>query len=343
MNAQNTIDGMQSLDTKEKCTIAISSYTANGMMPELKIALNEGLDAGMTVNEIKEMLVQLYAYCGFPRSLNALGTFATVLNERVQKGIHDVAGKEISVENDVPDKYEQGRKVLEEITKTAQSKPAPGFGEFAPRIDAFLKEHLFADVFASDVLSYQQRELVTVAALASMPGCEPQLQAHLNMAKNTGITETKLNELLQKIEKMNQSKGEQTVDNFKQLFPLGEKNDAYADYFIGQSYLARLTTQGVVSANVTFEPGCRNNWHIHHKGGQILFCTAGTGWYQEEGKPARLLQPGDVVNIPAEVKHWHGATNDSWFSHIALAVPAEGATNEWLEPVSDEEYNKLGK
>ena len=129
--------------------------------------------------------------------------------------------------------------------------------------------------------------------------------------------------------------------DFKQIFPLGEKNDANAQYFIGQSYLAVLTKDNVTSYNVTFEPGCRNNWHIHHKGGQILYCTAGNGWYQEEGKPARALRPGDVVNIPAGVKHWHGAAKDSWFAHIALMVPAEGSTHEWLNPVTDEEYNKL--
>jgi len=131
------------------------------------------------------------------------------------------------------------------------------------------------------------------------------------------------------------------MDNFKQIFPLGEKNTAYAQYFIGQSYLAVLTTEGAQSFNVTFEPGCRNNWHIHHKGGQILYCTAGTGWYQEEGKPARKLKAGDIVNIPAEIKHWHGATQNSWFAHIALSIPAEGATVEWLESVTDEVYNSL--
>lgn len=131
------------------------------------------------------------------------------------------------------------------------------------------------------------------------------------------------------------------MSEFTQLFPLGEKNDAYAQYFIGQSYIKMLTSEGLPTFNITFEPGCRNNWHIHHKGGQILFCTAGTGWYQEEGKPAQLLNPGDVINIPPEVKHWHGATKDSWFAHIAIGVPAEGATVEWLEPVTDEEYNTL--
>jgi len=132
------------------------------------------------------------------------------------------------------------------------------------------------------------------------------------------------------------------MSEFKQPFPLGVKNEAYAQYFIGQSYLAVLSMEGVPAFNVTFEPGCRNNWHIHHKGGQILLCTAGNGWYQEKGKPAQKLKPGDVVNIPAGVSHWHGATKDSWFAHIALSVPVEGATNEWQGPVTDEEYSKLG-
>ena len=125
------------------------------------------------------------------------------------------------------------------------------------------------------------------------------------------------------------------------VFPVGEKNDAFAKYFVGQSYLNMLTNEGVSIGNVTFEPGCRNNWHIHHKGGQILLVTAGRGYYQEWGKPAQELHPGDVVNIPPEVKHWHGAAPNSWFAHLAVEVPAEGASNEWLEPVDSEEYNKL--
>lgn len=128
------------------------------------------------------------------------------------------------------------------------------------------------------------------------------------------------------------------------VFPIGGKNEAFAQYFIGQSYLNMLSTKQVVIGNVTFEPGCRNNWHVHHAksgGGQILLVTAGKGWYQEWGKPAQALKPGDVVNIPANVKHWHGAAADSWFSHLAVEVPAEEGSNEWLEAVSDEEYNKL--
>ena len=125
------------------------------------------------------------------------------------------------------------------------------------------------------------------------------------------------------------------------VFPMGEKNEAFAQYFVGQSYLNMLSTERVTIGNVTFEPGCRNNWHIHHKGGQILLCTAGRGYYQEWGKEAQELHPGDVVNIPPEVKHWHGAAKDSWFAHLAVEVPAECASNEWLEVVNEEDYEKL--
>ena len=140
----------------------------------------------------------------------------------------------------------------------------------------------------------------------------------------------------------------QNQDAFEKanMFGTGTPNTAYAQYFIGNSFLNPLTDPkgGLFAANVTFEPGCRNNWHIHHAekgGGQLLLCTAGEGWYQEAGKPAVSLTPGSVVMIPAEVKHWHGAKKDSWFSHIAVEVPGEGCRNEWCEPVTDEEYEKL--
>ena len=125
------------------------------------------------------------------------------------------------------------------------------------------------------------------------------------------------------------------------IFPKGPKNEALAQYFTGTSYLNMLTTEGVTIGNVVFEPACRNNWHIHHGGGQILLVTGGRGWYQAWNQTARQLVAGDVVNIPAGLKHWHGAAADSWFAHIAIAVPAEGASNEWLEPVADDEYQQL--
>ena len=130
-------------------------------------------------------------------------------------------------------------------------------------------------------------------------------------------------------------------DNGESLFGLGEPNAAFSKLFIGQSYLKPLNNNGVSVFNVTFEPKCRNNWHIHHKGGQILLCTDGVGWYQEWGKPACKLTPGDVVYIAPEVKHWHGAAANSWFTHVALEIPAKEGSNEWCEPVTDEEYNKL--
>jgi 4-carboxymuconolactone decarboxylase len=195
MNAQSKSDTGNALDAGQQGIVSISALAATGDLEKLKIQLSSGLDAGLTINEIKEVLIQLYAYCGFPRSLNAISTFMNVLEERKSKGIHDEQGKEMALSNDTTDKYEQGRKVLEELTKTPQTRPAPAFGEFAPRIDTFLKEHLFADVFDSNVLSYKQRELVTVAALAAMTGVEGQLQAHVKMALNTGIPENQLAEI----------------------------------------------------------------------------------------------------------------------------------------------------
>ena len=193
MNAQQNKTANNDLSAQQQSLVIISSLTASGNQELLKVELNNGLDADLAINEIKEALVQLYAYCGFPRSLNAINTFKTVLGERKSKGITDKEGKKIRVENNVKNRYEQGRRTLEQLTKTSQSKPAPGFGEFAPRIDAFLKEHLFADIFVSDVLSYQQRELVTIAALASMTGVEGQLQAHSVWVKIQESRQTRWN------------------------------------------------------------------------------------------------------------------------------------------------------
>ena len=142
-----------------------------------------------------------------------------------------------------------------------------------------------------------------------------------------------------------QTAGRENNEKHGGIFGMGEPNVNFAKYFIGNSYLKTLAkTENISIANVTFEPGCRNNWHIHKSdknGGQILICVEGEGWYQEEGKTAQSLKPGDVVTIPANVKHWHGAKKDSWFSHLAVEVPGENTSNQWLEPMSDEEYNSL--
>jgi alkylhydroperoxidase/carboxymuconolactone decarboxylase family protein YurZ len=201
MNAQTSMNKNQNLNAKEQSIAIISALTAKGDLENLRKALNGGLDSGLTVNEIKEVLVQMYAYCGFPRSLNAINTFMSVLEERKKKGIKDETGKTATPITDTADKYERGRKTLERLTGQPQSKPAKGFGEFSPTIDRFLKEHLFADIFDSDVLNYQQRELATISALAAMPGVEPQLESHLSMGMNTGLTESQLQQVFDLIEK----------------------------------------------------------------------------------------------------------------------------------------------
>jgi alkylhydroperoxidase/carboxymuconolactone decarboxylase family protein YurZ len=201
VSAQTNMNNNQSFSAKEQSIVTISAFTAKGDLEQLRKALNKGLDAGLTVNEIKEVLVQLYAYCGFPRSLNGINTFMSVVEERKKKGINDETGKTATPITDTADKYERGRKTLEALTGQPQSKPAKGFGEFSPTVDRFLKEHLFADIFDSDVLNYQQRELVTVSALTAMSGVEPQLESHLSMGMNTGLTESQLNQVFDLIEK----------------------------------------------------------------------------------------------------------------------------------------------
>jgi 4-carboxymuconolactone decarboxylase len=181
----------QPLDAKEQGIITIAAFTANGDLERLKKALNSGLDAGLTISEIKEVLVQLYAYCGFPRSLNGIVTFMAVLDERKAKGIQDEAGPEATrVEGG--NKYEQGRQTLEELTGIPQNGPLTGANAFAPGIDVFLKEHLFADIFGRGVLTYQQRELATITVLATLPGLGSQLQFHIGAGMHVGLTEGQL-------------------------------------------------------------------------------------------------------------------------------------------------------
>jgi 4-carboxymuconolactone decarboxylase len=193
INNMSAQQNNQHLNAKDKGIVAIAAFTANGDQQQLKTALNSGLDAGLTTNEIKEILVQLYAYCGFPRSLNGITTFMAVLDERKAKGIKDQPGKEpTKVEG--TKKYEQGRRTLEELTGKPQSGPLTGANAFAPGIDTFLKEHLFADIFGRGVLTYQQGELATITVLATLPGLGSQLQFHIGMAMQVGLTEAQLRE-----------------------------------------------------------------------------------------------------------------------------------------------------
>jgi len=250
--------------------------------------------------------------------------------------------------------------------KIKQTAGRDALGEFAPKFAELNDDVLFGQVWSGDEITLRERSIVTVTALMAQGLTDSSFKYHLLTAKNNGITKGEIAEILThaafyagwskawaafRMAKEVWTEGEDSSalnlkdeHAAKMIFPIGEPNAAFAKYFIGQSYLYPVSTKQVGVYNVTFEPACRNNWHIHHAakgGGQILVCIAGKGYYQEWGKKAVELNAGDTVNIPAEVKHWHGAAKNSWFSHLAIEVPGEGCSNEWLEPVSDEEYNKL--
>jgi 4-carboxymuconolactone decarboxylase len=215
---------------------------------------------------------------------------------------------------------------------------------------------LFGEVWADEKsLAPKERSLITVTCLITKGIFDGSLKFHLSKAKENGVSKTEMVAALTQLAfyagwpnawaafpLIREVYAEGKDQPQAPLFGLGAENAAYARYFIGKSYLKPLSTEeGLGIFNVTFEPRCRNNWHIHHKGGQILLCTDGAGWYQEWGQAPRSLKPGDVVYIPPEVKHWHGAKKDSWFSHLAIGVPVPGATTEWDEPVDEGEYDKL--
>ena len=244
-----------------------------------------------------------------------------------------------------------------------QTAGRDALGEFAPKFAQLNDDVLFGEVWSrEEELSLRDRSLVTVTALMAQGLTDESFRYHLMSAKKNGITKAEIAEILthaafyagwpkawaafrmaKEVWADDAMLDAKSKHESEMVFPIGKPNDAYAKYFIGQSYLAPVSTAQLGIYNVTFEPGCRNNWHIHHAksgGGQILICVAGRGFYQEWGKSARELHPGDVVNIPAGVKHWHGAAPDSWFSHLAMDVPGEDSSNEWLEAVDDVAYKK---
>ena len=241
-----------------------------------------------------------------------------------------------------------------------QTAGRDALNDFAPKFAELNDDVLFGEVWSREgQLPLKLRSIVTITALISKGITDSSLTYHLTTAKQNGVTKTEMAELLTHLAfyagwpnawaAFRQAKevyADESADANGGLFGLGAPNTAYAQYFTGESFLNPLTdpTKTVFLANVTFSPACRNNWHIHKAtkgGGQMLIGVAGRGWYQEEGKPAVEILPGTVIHIPAGVKHWHGAAADSWFAHLAFEVPGENASNEWLEPVSDEEYDKL--
>lgn len=250
--------------------------------------------------------------------------------------------------------------MAEKIVQTAGREQ---LGEFAPAFAHLNDDVLFGEVWNENAINVKIKCIITVVSLMASGITDSSLSYHLQNAKAHGVTKEEIAAIITHAtmyvgwpkgwavfrlakEIWNESAPALSdKDRFQNeiFFPIGEPNP-YGEYFIGQSYLAPITMEQVPVFNVTFEPGCRNNWHIHHAtsgGGQMLICIGGRGLYQEEGKDAVELSPGTVINIPANVKHWHGAAKDSWFSHLSLEISGENASTEWCEPVADEEYEKL--
>ena len=253
---------------------------------------------------------------------------------------------------------------MEKIVQTAGRN---ALGTFAPEFAHYNDDVLFGENWNNQDIDVKTRSIITVVALMASGITDSSLKFHLENAKNHGVTQKEIAAIITHVAfyagwpkgwaVFNLAKEVWNVDEAadaaidakakheaSMMFPIGQPNDAFAQYFIGQRYLAPVSTSQVGVFNVTFEPACRNNWHIHHAksgGGQMLICVAGRGYYQEWGKEPVEMHPGDCINIPAEVKHWHGAAPDSWFSHLAIEVPGEETSNEWCEPVDDEQYGKL--
>lgn len=250
---------------------------------------------------------------------------------------------------------------MEKIVQTAGRNQ---LGDFAPEFAHFNDDVLFGENWNNGAIDHKTRCVITVVALMASGITDSSLTYHLQNAKSAGVTKEEIAAVITHVAfyagwpkawavfnlakevwaDACASSDAKAAHEALMVFPIGAPNDAFAQYFTGQSYLAPVSTEQVGVFNVTFEPGCRNNWHVHNAsegGGQILVCVAGRGYYQEWGKNAIEMHPGDCVNIPVGVKHWHGAAPDSWFSHLAIEVPGVDGSNEWLEPVSDEQYGTL--
>ena len=248
--------------------------------------------------------------------------------------------------------------------KITQTAGRTQLGDFAPMFAHLNDDVLFGEVWNEAAIDVKTKCIITVVSLMASGITDSSLGYHLQNAKNNGVTKEEIAAIITHAtmyvgwpkgwavfrmakEIWNEeapARSEKDAYQNSIFFPIGQPNDAYAQYFVGQSYLAPVSLEQVPVFNVTFEPGCRNNWHVHHAksgGGQMLICVGGHGWYQEWGKEAVEMTPGTCINIPAGVKHWHGAAAESWFSHLAIEVKGEETSNEWLEPVSDEEYTKL--
>ena len=343
------------LTLKQREMITCITLATMQTLPQLKAHAGAALNVGVTPEELREVMYLTAPFIGFPRMLNAVATVNEVFTER---GISLPLEKQGTVKEET--RHEAGKAIQDKhypggIASVMEGVP----GDMGKDVEQFLTDYFFGDIYSRGALDLRTRELLGYCVLTTLEA-ESQLHSHYHGNITAGNSPEILTaaviqclpyigfpaaiKALRIIKEETADADGKAAFQREMIFPIGEPNTAYAKYFIGNSYLAPISKEQIPFSNVTFEPGCRNNWHIHHAtkgGGQMLVCVAGKGWYQEEGKPAVQMLPGDVIHIPANVKHWHGAAADSWFAHLAFEVPGENTSNEWLEPVTDEEYNRL--
>ncbi|GAC12565.1 (R)-mandelonitrile lyase [Paraglaciecola chathamensis] len=356
VSAVNATEESQSLDKRQASMIPIAALTASGDVQTLNEALKAGLENGLTVNEIKEIFIHSYAYAGFPRALNGIMTFMDVASERKAQGMTDEVGREATP---LPDDYNAnsyGHQVRNELVGRDMSNRTTGYAGFVPTIETFLVEHLFADIFYRDVLTVKDRELLTISMLSAMPGVEAQLMSHMKLSLRVGYSPAQLLEFTRILkDSVSQDSAIRASHVLSSVANIDVNNETTkhvtvsSDSTVTQGSPTNFSGVAKVSSRFTspidghyrgalveFEAGARTAWHTHPKG-QTLIIISGKGLVQNEGGNIQEMLPGNVITIPPNTRHWHGAAPDSFMSHIAISTPDNGETVTWMELVSQEQ------
>jgi len=356
VSAVEATEESQSLDKRQAAMIPIAALTASGDVKTLNDALKVGLENGLTVNEIKEIFIHSYAYAGFPRALNGIMTFMDVAAERKAQGITDEVGREATP---LPEDYNAnsyGHQVRNALVGQDMSNRTTGYAGFVPTIETFLVEHLFADIFYRDVLTVKDRELLTISMLSAMPGAEAQLTSHMKLSLRVGYSPAQLLEftriLKDSVSQDSAIRASNVLRSVANIYANIEtmphvivNNDSTVTQgspanFSGVAKVSSRFTSPIDGhyrgALVEFEAGSRTAWHTHPKG-QTLVIISGKGLVQNEGGDIQEMLPGNVITIPPNTRHWHGAAPDSSMSHIAISTPDNGDTVTWMELVSQEQ------
>jgi len=356
VSAVNATEESQSLDKRQAAMIPIAALTVSGDVQTLNEALKAGLENGLTVNEIKEIFIHSYAYAGFPRALNGIMTFMDVASERKALGMTEEVGREATP---LPDDYNAnsyGHQVRNALVGRDMSNRTTGYAGFVPTIETFLVEHLFADIFYRDVLTVKDRELLTISMLSAMPGVEAQLTSHMKLSLRVGYSPAQLLEFTRilkdtvsqdsAIRASHVLSSVANIDtNTKTMTHVTVSSDSTVTQgsptnFSGVAKVSSRFTSPIDGhyrgALVEFEAGSRTAWHTHPKG-QTLVIISGKGLVQNKGGDILEMLPGNVITIPPNTRHWHGAAPDSSMSHIAISTPDNGETVTWMELVSQEQ------